>query len=389
METEKLYYEDTRLSVFNATVAECREAGAGAWDVVLDRTAFYPEGGGQPCDLGTLEHCDVLDVQERGGEIFHRVDRPLLPGTRVRGRVDLARRADYAQQHTADHILTGVIHKRYGYDNVGFHMGKESTFIDLNGPLNESELVEMERVANEAVWMDLPVEISWPEQDSLAALNYRSKGAIDGSVRLVDIPGVDLCACCGIHMRRTGEVGTIKILSHAKLRGGVRVEYVAGRRAYGYFDAVQLQNSLISASLSAKPLQTAAAVRQLLAQREALLARCSRLEREHRAIAAERLANSGDVLLFEDGLTPDGVRRLADAVKETCGGLVLVLSGSDEAGYHYALAVKDGDVRDRAKAFNEALGGRGGGRDANFVQGSVKAARAAVEAYAHQLFAKG
>ena len=384
METEKLYYENTRLSVFTATVIECRDAGADAWDIVLDRTAFYPEGGGQPCDLGTLEHCDILDVQEQDGVVLHRVDRPLLPGMKVRGRVDMARRIDYTQQHSADHILTGVIHKRYGYDNVGFHMGKESTFIDFNGPLTESDLVEMERVANEAVWMDLPVEISWPDADALAALDYRSKGPIDGPARLVVIPGVDACACCGIHVRRTGEVGVIKILSSTRLRGGTRVEYVAGRRAYAYFDAVQLQNSLVSAALSAKPLQTAAAVRQLLSQRDALAVRCAQLEREHREHIAESLREHGNICLFEPDLTADGVRRLADAVKETCGGLALVLSGSDGAGYHYALTIRDGDVRDRAKALNAALDGRGGGRDANFVQGSVKASRAAIEAYARQ-----
>ena len=156
MGTEKLYYEDAKLWTFTAVVRDCREAKDG-WDIVLDRTAFYPEGGGQPSDRGTLNGLDVLDVQECGGEILHRLARPLLPGEEVRGHVDGAHRFDYMQQHTADHILTGVIHKRYGYDNVGFHMGQESTMIDLNGPLEESDLAEMERVANEAVWMDLAV----------------------------------------------------------------------------------------------------------------------------------------------------------------------------------------------------------------------------------------
>ena len=225
METEKLYYEDGKQLSFRARVLECREA-EGGWDIVLDRTAFYPEGGGQPCDLGALEGQDVLDVQEAEGVIFHRLARPLLPGTEVKGRVDGARRFDYTQQHSADHILSGMIHRRYGYDNVGFHMGQDSTFIDFNGLLEESDLEMMEQVANEAVWMDLPVEASWPAAEELAKLDYRSKKALEGPVRIVTIPGVDVCACCGTHARRTGEVGLLKILSCAKLRGGVRVEYV-------------------------------------------------------------------------------------------------------------------------------------------------------------------
>ena len=380
MVTEKLYYADPRLSAFTATVQECREAQDG-WEIVLDRTAFYPEGGGQPCDQGTLERWDVLDVREEDGVILHRLEKPLLPGEKVSGRVDMARRIDYTQQHSADHILTGVIHKRYGYDNVGFHMGETSTFIDLNGVLDEAELAEMERVANEVVWMDLPVEVSWPDAQTLAQMDYRSKKELTGPVRIVTVPGVDVCACCGTHVRRTGEVGTIKILSCVKLRGGVRVEYVAGRRAYMYFDEIQNQNHLVSMSLSAKPLRTAEAVRRLLEERDGLQMRIARLEREHCAAMAEQLRDKGNVLVFEEGLSVDSVRRLADAIKDTCGGRALVCSGSDETGYQYALAVKEGDVHAFGKAMNEALNGRGGGRDANFIQGSVKATRAEIEAY--------
>lgn len=380
METEKLYYKDGRLAAFTATVQDCRQVPEG-WEIVLDRTAFYPEGGGQPCDRGTLERWDVLDVREEDGVIFHRLESPLLPGETVRGRVDLARRLDFTQQHSADHILTGVIHRRYGFDNVGFHMGETSTFIDFNGALDEGALAEMERVANEVVWMDLPVEVSWPDGETLAAMDYRSKKELTGPVRIVTIPGVDVCACCGTHVRRTGEVGTIKILSCMKLRGGVRVEYVAGRRAYLYFDEIQNQNHLVSMSLSAKPLRTAEAVRRLLEERDGLKARAAGLERERCAMLAEQLRGRGDVLLFEGELSADGVRRLADAVKDTCGGMVLVCSGSDEAGYQYALAAAEGDVRPRGRAMNDALQGRGGGREANFMQGSLRSARAEIAAF--------
>ena len=381
METEKLYYENPRLAAFQAEVQECIERENG-WDIVLDRTAFYPEGGGQPSDEGTLARYDVLDVQEKDGVIYHRLEKPLLPGEKVMGSIDMARRIDYMQQHTADHILTGVIHKRYGFDNVGFHMSHDSTFIDFNGMLSEGELVEMEKVANEVVFLDLPVEVSWPEPEKLLTMAYRSKKAIDGPVRIVSIKGVDTCACCGTHMNRTGEVGTIKILSTAKVRGGVRVEYVAGRRAYAYFDAIQLQNTLVSRSLSAEPLHTAAAVRRLLEEREHQQERIAQLEREHIKDMAEKLRDMGDALVFEEDLDGDSVRRLANAIKETCGGKAMVFSGKDGEGYQYAIAVKEGgDLREFIGNMNEVLSGRGGGREAYFMQGSVKADRAAIEEY--------
>ena len=380
METEKLYYQDAKLRTFSAKVLACREAEED-WVVVLDRTAFYPEGGGQPCDLGMLDGVNVTDVQEKDGVILHWVDRPLLPGAEVRGKIDGARRFDYTQQHSADHILSGMIHRRYGYENVGFHMGKDSTFIDFDGVLDESDLAEMERVANEAIWMNLPVEISWPDAQTLKTLDYRSKKELEGAVRIVTIPGVDMCACCGTHVERTGEVGLLKILSCTKLRGGVRVEYVAGRRAYAYFDELQLQNHLISTSLSAKPLRTAEAVRRLLGERDALQSRLAAMEQKHIHDLSERLRGHGPVILFEEDLNTDGVRRLADALKDTCGGMALVLSGSDGAGYQYALATAEGDVRPFGKEMNEALSGRGGGRDCNFIQGSLRAGRVEIEAF--------
>ena len=381
MKTEKLYYEDGKQLSFRARVLECREAEDG-WDIVLDRTAFYPEGGGQPCDLGVLEGRNVLDVQEAEGVILHRLAQPLLPGAEVQGHVDGARRFDYTQQHTADHILSGVIHRRYGYDNVGFHMGQDSTFIDFNGPLEEGDLEMMEQVANEAVWMDLPVEASWPAAEELAKLDYRSKKALEGPVRIVTIPGVDVCACCGTHARRTGEVGLLKILSCAKLRGGVRVEYVAGRRAYRYLSEVQLQNHLISMALSAKPLRTAEGVRRLLAERDGLKTRLAEREQAHIRDTVARLENAGDALVFEDGQDADGLRRLADALKDACGGRGLVCSGSEEGGYQYALAAPEGrDVRAFGREMNEALSGRGGGREPHFIQGSLHAPRAQIEAF--------
>ena len=379
METEKLYYSNGKLSAFTATVLECLEAKDG-WDVVLDRTAFYPEGGGQPCDRGTLERLEVLDVQERKGCILHRLEQPLLPGTEVRGQVDLARRFDYAQQHTADHILTGVIHRRYGLDNVGFHMGADTVTIDYNAELTWQQVLAAEEEANRVIWADTPVEITYPSPAELEQLNYRSKKALTGQVRIVTFPGADCCACCGTHVLRAGQVGIIKVLSCQKFRSGVRMEILCGERAYRYLSGTYDQARAVGQQLSVKPLDAAAAVERLEAELTAAKARMTELEETVFFHKAQELRGKGDVLLVESPMRSDGVRKLADAVAKTCGGLSAVFSGQD-GQFSYALVRADGtDVTPLVKTLNDALHGRGGGRG-GFAQGSVQASEAEIRAF--------
>ncbi|MEA4813855.1 MAG: alanyl-tRNA editing protein [Oscillospiraceae bacterium] len=379
METIKLYYENPNMGDFTAAVLSCREEDGGFF-VLLDRTAFYPEGGGQPCDIGTLGNAKVLAVFERGGEILHLCDRALTVGARVEGCVDRARRFDFTQQHSADHIISGVIHSRFGLENVGFHMGADTTTIDLGGVLTPGELAGAERAANEAIWRDIPIETLFPSPEELSALQYRSKKELSGQVRLVKIEGVDLCACCGTHVLRTGEVGMIKIISSVPFRGGTRFEMVAGRRAYEYMSRVAEQNHEISALLSAKPLETAAAVRRLHGECEEMKAMRAGDEKRRFASVARTLSGAGDVLVFASGLSADGVRRLAIAVMENCGGIAAVFSGSGETGYAFAVGQTGGDLRGLSKKMNAALSGRGGGKP-EFVQGRANASRAAVESF--------
>lgn len=379
METIKLYYENQRMTAFTADVLSCREEDGG-FSAVLDQTAFYPEGGGQPCDLGTLGNAKVLAVREKGGEILHFCDRELAVGARVEGRIDRARRFDFTQQHSADHIISGIIHSRFGLENVGFHMGADTTTIDLGGALTPEELAGAERAANEAIWRDIPVETLFPSPEGLSALEYRSKKELSGQVRLVKIEGIDLCACCGTHVLRTGEVGMIKIISSVPFRGGTRFEMAAGRRAYEYMSRVAEQNHEISVLLSAKQLETAAAVRRLHGECEELKALRAGDEKRRFESVARKLAGSGDVLVFASGLSADGVRRLAITVMENCGGIAAVFSGSDETGYAFAVGQTGGDLRGLSKKMNAALSGRGGGKP-EFIQGRANASRAAAESF--------
>lgn len=377
MRTEKLYEDDSHLRQFTAKVLSCEEGPSG-WEVRLDRTAFYPEGGGQPWDLGMLGGVQVTKVLERDGEVFHILDQQLEAGAEVPGEIDWPRRLDLMQQHSGEHILSGLVHQNFGYDNVGFHMGRETITVDFNGELEEQQLREIERKANEVVWQDLPVRILYPDKAALAALPYRSKKELSGRVRLVEYPGVDLCACCGTHVARTGEIGLILLLSCVKFRGGVRIEVLSGGRALAYAEEVLAQNRKISNVLSAKPLETASAVQRIQDALTQVKYRLMQTEEQLFARKAEALRGSGQAVLFEENLEPDSVRRLAIAVSQQCSGLAAVFSGDEERGYHYALCGEQGDLRLLSREMNAALDGQGGGKP-TFVQGSVRAARAQIE----------
>jgi len=378
MATEKLYYLDSHMTEFTAQVCSCVQ-GKHGWEVVLDRTAFYPEGGGQPGDRGTLGGAAVLDTREAGDEVVHLCGAPLEVGAAVSGTIDWDWRFDLMQQHSGEHIVSGLIHEAFGYNNVGFHMGKDAITIDFDGMLDEADLAGIEAKVNAAIWRNDPVEILWPDAEALQQLPYRSKKALTGAVRLVRFPGSDLCACCGTHVQHTGEIGLVKFLSCVKFHDGVRIEMLAGGRAMALLRGVWEQNRQISGLLSAKPLETAAAAGRMQQELNEVKYRAGQLEDSLFRQKAESLRQAGDVLLFEENLRPDALRRLADAIQQTCGGRAAVFSRTAD-GYQYAIGQENGDLRSFVKAMNAALNGRGGGKPF-FVQGSVKAAREEIEAF--------
>lgn len=376
--TEKLYYQDPFLKEFTAVVVSC-EAEKENYAVILDRTAFYPEGGGQSADHGTLNDARVLDTRERGGEVVHICDKPLTVGESVRGAIDFTRRFDLMQQHSGEHIVSGIICGRFHCDNVGFHVGKDTVTIDFNADITAEELREIERLANRYIQEDHDISITYPSPGELAALPYRSKKELTGEVRIVAFPGADCCACCGTHVKSSGQVGLVKLLSVVKFREGVRIEMLAGNRAINHYTTVLEQNTRISQALSAKPHETAAAVERLQAQIYALQGRVAALESADHARKAAEYAGKGNVLLIEDDMSPDSVRKLADAVLEQCGGRCAVFAGVD-GNYKYAIGEKDGDLRALVKELNAALNGRGGGKP-NFAQGSAACTVAQIRAF--------
>ena len=381
MKTRKLYYEDCHLRQFTATVTGCVSTEKG-WQITLDATAFYPEGGGQACDLGSLGSVQVLDVREQDDTVIHLCDGPLEVGSSVTGCLDWDRRFDLMQQHSGEHILSGLVSQKYGFHNAGFHVGKDVMEIDFDGLIPPEDIPGLEAQANQVIWQNLCIHCHIPDPEALAQATYRSKRALPWPVRLVQIPDTDSCACCGVHVASTGEIGLIKILSWTKFHQGVRLELVCGKRAWDYLQQVFFQNRQVSQQLSAKPLETAGAVKKLQDALAEEKFRCAGLQKQVFSAIAKDYVNQQDVLHFANSLEPGQVRELADSIAQVCCGWAAVFSPR-EGGYSYCLASRDTDLRQLGKAMTASLNGRGGGKP-NFQQGTVAAEEAQIRSFFEQ-----
>ena len=378
MDTVKLYYENAYTQDFTAVVQSC-EAVKNGFAVTLDRTAFYPEGGGQPADHGTLGEARVLDVHEKDGVVTHLCDRALSVGAEVGGRIDWARRFDHMQQHSGEHIISGLLCSTFHCDNVGFHMGADVVTIDYNAPITWEQALEVEQRANAYIWADHPIRIWYPSAEELAALPYRSKKALEGPVRLTEFPGADLCACCGTHVAASGQVGLVKFVGWQKFRDGVRLELLCGQRALDCLAAGWEQARQIGQALSVKPQSAFAAVSRLQEELLSLKEKAARLEEADFAHIAAQYRGAGSVLHIAEPLDGDGARRLCDAIAKAAGGRCAVFAGQD-GDYRYAVIESGGDLRQFIKDMNTALHGRGGGRD-GFAQGSAACTAEEVRAF--------
>ena len=380
MDLERLYYKDAYITEFTANVISCSESKKG-YEVILDNTAFYPEGGGQPSDTGIIDDANVTYVCERGEDVIHYTDKPLEPGSKVKGIIDWERRFDLMQQHSAEHIVSGIFHSKYGCNNVGFHMGSDMITLDLDKELTWEQVQETELEANRYVWSNVPSQVHNLEGEELKNIDYRSKKEIEGTVRLVEFPGADMCACCGTHVKRSGELGIIKIFSCQSYKGGVRIEMLCAKRALDYINTVMEQNKSISTLLSAKVNETAQAVERLLNESHSLKSSLIEMEHEKLVSIVDKHKGSNNIVLREKNLDPNSVRNLANMLMESgCTGKIAVFSGSDMEGYKYAVCEKDGDIRDFIKEMNKALNGRGGGKPF-FAQGSVNTSWSNIEEF--------
>ena len=384
--TEKLYDQDSHLQVFCAQVLDCRPTEQGQYHIILTQTAFFPEGGGQPADQGTLtppqgSAVQVLDVQEADQDILHITDGPLPIGTVVTGALDWPLRHQRMQCHSGEHILSGLAHRLYGCTNVGFHMGESSVILDFDRELTPQQLKNLETMANQVIAENRPISAEYPAPSTLKDLDYRSKLDLTEHVRIVTIPDCDVCACCAPHVKYTGEIGLIKLLDSMRHRGGIRLWMAAGQLALADYRIKQDNIAAISAALSVKQPEAALGVVRL---KQELQDAKQTLNGVRKALAAEKAKSlphtEGNLVLFEPDLDSQGLRTLVNAGMEKCGGICAAFLGSDTQGYRCVLGSRTVDLRAKAKEIHQTLGGKGGGQP-TMIQGTVTATRADIIAY--------
>ena len=369
--TEKLFYEDSHRTECVGKVLACEEK-KDHYEIVLDQTVFFPEGGGQYADTGVLGEAKVLDVHEKQGVIYHWCDRPVEVGSTVVGRIQWEERFEKMQQHSGEHIVSGLVHEKFGYNNVGFHLGGDYCTMDFDGPITKDELKEIERLANEAVYQNLKIEVSYPSKEELKNMEYRSKIEIDGQVRIVTIPEYDVCACCAPHVKDTGEIGMIKLVNMINYKGGERITMLCGRRALRDYDAKDENVKEISALLCAKELETAEAVRHLKQEQESLKGAYSSQKQKLLTYRAQEIPvdEGGKIAVFACDLTGNEPRELMNLLLDKGAKICGVFAGTDDEGYRYVIGSRSEDVRPIGKVMNEAFEGRGGGKPV-MVQGTL------------------
>lgn len=379
MITEKLYYLDSYISNFSAVVLSC-DACTDGFFITLDKTAFFPEGGGQKADNGFIGDAYVKDVQEKNGHILHLVDKALTVGQEYSCKLDWEQRFIRMQNHSGEHIVSGIVNSQYGFDNVGFHMEEDYVTIDFNGELTREQLDEIEDKVNLAIYKNLEIKCWFPDENDLSKHDYRSKLDLTENVRLVSIENTDLCACCAPHIKRTGEIGIVKILDFMRHRGGIRLVMKAGAKAL--FDYREKYKSVYDVSnlLSAKQPEIFNAVERVYEEIDEV----NRAFYNFKQMVAENdknnLKSCGNISYFISSFyDADMLRNLVNFGMEK-SALCVAFSGDDENGYSYIAGSNSLDMKAVAKSLNTSLNGRGGGRD-TMIQGKISANKIDIKTY--------
>ncbi len=362
---------------FDAVCLSCQEA-EGGYLCALSATAFFPGGGGQEADSGTLNGIPVIGMKEEGEAVYHLLAEPLEVGAKVRGEVDAKVRFARMQNHTGEHIVSGLAHSLFGCTNVGFHMGEDGMTVDFDIELNDEQLRIIEDEANAAVWKDLPVNILFPSDEELKNLDYRSKKELSGQVRVVEIEGVDLCACCAPHLDRTGRIGIIKILDHIRWRGGVRIKLLCGLEALEDYRLKYANNKAVAEALKVKQSDTAEAFGRYARDVAALKRELTEVRKSLMTLKAENIApTEGNICLFEEGLSAEDMRTVCNILVEKCR-LAAVFTPI-EGGYTYTIASKTLPLRTLGREINAAINGKGGGAE-NMITGRASAEKEKIAA---------
>ena len=368
MPTIKLYENDSYIKEFSATVVSCEEKD-GAYFVVLDKTAFFPEGGGQDADKGKIGEADVLDVQIKNEVIYHKVNKPFNENEEVSCTLHWETRFVRMQNHTGEHIVSGVIHSLFGYNNVGFHMNDSLITLDVDGPLTEENIREVELKSNKAIYDNKSVKAIYPTPEELPGYDYRSKLDITEGVRLIEIEDYDLCACCAPHVAKTGEIGIIKILSFIPYKKGTRIEMVCGLLALNDYQTLHVSNKSVMNMLSAKRFEIAESVERIQNELATARAENKKLMADLATLKMEKHINGNTVCVFIDGVSYDELRNCSNSLIEEFEYCYL-FSNTDDDNYIYVVSSKENNVREEVQNLNKTFNGKGGGRD-TYAQGKI------------------
>ncbi len=372
--TEKLYYQDQYITEFEAEVISCTKRDDGKYEVILDRTAFFPEGGGQDADAGTVDEKNVEYVCEAGDDVLHIMNDEV--SGKVKCKIDWVKRFRLMQIHSGEHIFCGVAHKLFGVENMGFHVGRDGVVVDFDKVLTNEDIKKVETLSNKIIWQNRKISFSFPTHEEAENIEFRSKKEITTQIRLITIDECDVCACCGIHVKSTGEIGVLKIISIEKKRGGSSITMLIGQDAFFDYQKKHEELSKLSAMLALKPLEIADGVEKLKADSAQLRYEMGQIK--FNAFKEKIKTLTGDIaVIFERDLNPDDVRKMCDMLADKVT-VAAVLSGTDEDGYKYTICSRTEDLRSLAKEFNSACNGRGGGRP-EMVQGTANASRETIE----------
>lgn len=382
--TVRLYDRDAYARVFEATVISCQEItkeDRRLYEVVLDQTLFFPEEGGQSPDKGVINDIQVTDVQINNEIITHYLESAISAGSKVMGRIDWAHRFNNMQQHSGEHVFSGIVHKKFGYDNVGFHLSDQVVTMDFNGVLTAEQVAEIEWEVNQAIAQNVEIVISYPSKDELASIKYRSKIDIEGQVRIVTVTGYDVCACCAPHVRRTGEIGGLKVMNLQNYKGGVRISILCGLRALEAFREKCSIVSDLTAFLTTGQENLVTTVQKLKASNQSL---SSELSAAKQQLLNQKLSDipedQANVIIFESGIDTKIVRNVVNGLVKKHSGICGLFVGSDSEGYNYVIGSSSQDCKILANTLREKLGAKGGGSP-QMIQGSVEATAADIQTW--------
>ena len=390
IKTIRLFDESSYETEFCASVLSAEKTEGTTFRVVLDRTLFFPKEGGQSSDTGILYAKNrnlqffVSQVSEDNGGIFHEIDLshpanetiresgslPLLPGERIEGRIDFERRFSNMQNHTGEHILSGLLHRYWSSENTGFHLSDNIVTLDTSKQLKKEDIRELEKKANAAVYENIPVSCRYYDPSELKEAEYRSKKEFTENIRLVTIPGIDICACCAPHVKATGEIGLIKIVHFANYKGGTRLVILSGKRAFSFLSELQDTADELALRLSTGLDRLKGSVEKLIKDGNDYKEKYSKTLEELWKLRIRTLNST--ILFTEDELDAIAQRRIVNQMTESNPGISAVFVGTDQKGYRFILSWRDNDARIAADLLKERFSAKCGG-SGEMIQGSISA----------------